>query len=55
MFKHSFTYSVIEEFVKIDEQIKKEMKKIKLDKYPLNYNNFYNISLTKHVLNVRRR
>jgi len=42
MFKHSFTYSVIEEFVKIDEQTKKEIKKIKLDKYPLNYNNFYN-------------
>ena len=32
MFKHSFTYSVIEEFVKIDEQIKKEMKKIKFKK-----------------------
>jgi len=42
MAKHSFTYSVIEEFIPIDEQTKKEIKKIKLDKYPLNYNNFYN-------------
>ena len=41
MAKHSFTYSVIEEFIPIDEHTKKEIKKIKLDKYPLNYNNFY--------------
>ena len=41
MAKHSFTYSVIEEFIPIDEHTKKEIKKIKLDKYPMNYNNFY--------------
>jgi len=41
MSKHSFTYSIVEEFVPIEEQTKKAIKKIKLDKYPLNYNNFY--------------
>ena len=40
--KHSFIYSVIEDFIPIDEQTTKKIKKIKLDKYPLNYNNFYN-------------
>ena len=42
VFKHSFIYTITEEFVPIGEQTKKEIKKIKLDKYPLNYNNFSN-------------
>ena len=52
MVKHSFIYSVIEEFIKIDEQTKKEIKKIKLDKYPLNYNNFYNSKEKERLENL---
>ena len=44
--KHSFVYSVIEEFVKVDQKILKEIKKIKLTKDnnipDMNYTSYYN-------------
>jgi hypothetical protein len=45
MFKHSFIYSVFEEFVEIDEETLKEIKKIKLKKdnniSDMNLNSYY--------------
>jgi len=45
MYKHSFVYTVVEEFVKVDAQTKTQIKKIKLrndSNLPgSNYNNFF--------------
>ena len=50
MSKHSFVYSVIEEFVKIDEESLKQINKIKLtkDKHvsDMNLNSYYNENLS---------
>jgi|TARA_R100001530_G_C4218823_1_gene129406 CHAT domain-containing protein len=42
MFKHDFVYSIIEEFVEIDNKTKKLLNNIELKKDNENYNNFYN-------------
>ena len=50
MSKHSFVYSVIEEFVKIDEESLKQINKIKLtkDKHvsDMNLTSYYNENLS---------
>ena len=57
MFKHNFVYSVIEEFVKVDKEILKQIKKIKLKKDKnisnMNLTSFYekNKELDKFVVN----
>tara|TARA_R100001509_G_C4820593_1_gene199664 strand:+ start:71 stop:559 length:489 start_codon:yes stop_codon:yes gene_type:complete len=40
MFKHSFVYTVFEDFVEIDSKTKEKIKKIKLNKSKENKNNF---------------
>jgi len=48
MYKHSFVYSVIEEFVKVDKESLKQIKKIKLKKEnnvpDMNFTSYYNRS-----------
>ena len=40
MFKHDFVYSIYEDFIDIDKQIKNKIKKIKVTKFDENRNNF---------------
>ena len=47
MSKHSFVYTVVEEFVKIDDEILKEIKKVKLKKD----NNIPDMNLTSYYNN----
>ena len=55
MFKHSFTYSIVEEYIDVDDVTKKQIKKIKLieDKQipGMNLTSFYseNKNLSKLV------
>ena len=39
MFKHDFVYSIYEDFIDIDKQIKNKIKKIKVTKFDENRNN----------------
>ena len=56
MYRHSFVYSVIEEYVEVDNELKKKIKNFKLYKDKnvptMNYNNFWNTEEKDKLINL---